>query len=200
MNIYTSAWERLTRIRISVCRADGKVFLRPKNSIVLLVAAVTFLSGPALIAEVPTATPSATLAAKETAPDAGELTALLRQFLEAVPRNDPAMHDRFWADDLIYTRAAGVRIDKSELMRQIHAEAATSPSPETTVYSAEDVRVQQYGTTAIVAFRLVGTTHKGDQVEVMNYFNTGTFLKRDGKWQAVAWQATKIPDASETKK
>ncbi len=27
----------------------------------------------------------------------------------------------------------------------------------------------------------------------MNYFNTGTFLKREGKWQAVAWQATIIP-------
>jgi hypothetical protein len=27
----------------------------------------------------------------------------------------------------------------------------------------------------------------------MEYFNTGTFRKRDGEWRAVAWQATRIP-------
>jgi hypothetical protein len=35
---------------------------------------------------------------------------------------------------------------------------------------------------------------------VANYFNTGTFVKRDNKWQAVAWQATKIPAEFEEKK
>ena len=39
--------------------------------------------------------------------------------------------------------------------------------------------------TAVVAFRLVS--------EPQQYFNTGTFVKRGGRWQAVAWQATKIP-------
>jgi len=40
---------------------------------------------------------------------------------------------------------------------------------------------------AVINFRLV--QHNGGQT---NYFrNTGTFLKRKGKWQAVAWQATK---------
>lgn len=136
-----------------------------------------------------------------SAPDATELTSLLRQFLDAVPRNDPAVHDRFWADDLIYTRAAGVRIDKPELMREIKAETATSAAgSETTTYSAEDIRIQQYGTTAVVAFRLVGTMRKGDQTEITNYYNTGTFVKRDGKWQAVAWQATRIPAENELKK
>jgi hypothetical protein len=32
-----------------------------------------------------------------------------------------------------------------------------------------------------------------------NYFNTGTFLKRGGKWQAVGWQATRIPAEQEQK-
>lgn len=59
--------------------------------------------------------------------------------------------------------------------------------------SADAVRIQQYGDTAIVAFRLVATRAKPPQT--MNYFNTGTFLKRDALWQVVAWQATRIPDA-----
>ena len=112
------------------------------------------------------------------------------------------MHGRFWADDLIYTASAGRRIGKAQIMRQVREEAATptSPTDESATYSAEDIRIQQYGTTAIVAFRLVGTTKKGEKTEVVNYLNSGTFLKRDGKWQAVNWQATKIPTGPEPQK
>jgi hypothetical protein len=31
--------------------------------------------------------------------------------------------------------------------------------------------------------------------QLTHYLNTGTFLKRDGKWQAVGWQATTVPKA-----
>ena len=34
-----------------------------------------------------------------------------------------------------------------------------------TIYTAEEIRVQQYGDTAIVAFRLVGTTEKAGKKE-----------------------------------
>ena len=53
-----------------------------------------------------------------------------------------------------------------------------------------------YGDTAIVAFKLVGTpADTSEDTDVLYYFNTGTFLKRDGVWRVVAWQATKIPSA-----
>jgi hypothetical protein len=31
-------------------------------------------------------------------------------------------------------------------------------------------------------------------VEANRFLNTGTFVRRKGKWQAVAWQATKLPE------
>ncbi len=133
-----------------------------------------------------------------SAPDAVELTALLKEFLAGASRNDVAMHDRFWADDLIYTASAGRRIGKADIMREVREEAApkdkenAKEDANATIYTAEDVRIQQYGTTAIVAFRLVGTTKVGETTEVSNYLNSGTFLKRDGKWQIVNWQATKM--------
>jgi len=136
---------------------------------------------------------SANLPAAQPAPDAGELTKLLNEFLSGASRNDVAMHNRFWADDLIYTASTGRRFGKAQLMREVQAEAAAPAPNEKSSYTAEDIRIQQYGTTAIVAFRLVSTTTKGGKAEVKGYFNTGTFLKRDGKWQAVSWQATKIP-------
>ena len=109
------------------------------------------------------------------------------------------MHDRFWAEDLIYTSSSGKRIGKADILRDVRAEASAPPGDEKTIYTAEELRILQYGTTAIVAFHLVGTTTKGGKTEVANYLNTGTFLKREGKWQAVSWQATKVPVESAAK-
>ena len=134
----------------------------------------------------------------QTAPDAAELTKLLNEFLAGAGKNDIAMHDRFWADELVYTSALGRRKGKADIMRELRAEPATTPKPEegTTVYTAEEIRIQQYGDTAIVAFRLVATTDKAGTKTVANYLNTGTFLKRSGKWQVVGWQATAMPKDS----
>lgn len=136
------------------------------------------------------------------APDAAELTKLLKDFLAGASTNDAEMHDRFWADDLIYTGSSGRRVGKATIMRDVREEEgkAADPAEGTAIYTAEDIRIQQYGDTAIVAFRLVGTTKKGDATEVANFLNSGTFLKRDGKWQAVNWQATKMPAEGAAKK
>jgi ketosteroid isomerase-like protein len=129
----------------------------------------------------------------QTAPDAAELTKLLKDFLAGAGRNDVAIHERFWADDLIYTSALGRRKGKADILRELRTEAPPKPGDETAVYAAEDIRIQQYGDTAIVAFRLVATTEKAGVTTVSNYLNTGTFLKRNGKWQAAGWQATALP-------
>ena len=78
-------------------------------------------------------------------------------------------------------------------MRDVRAAPAPKPGDPTTIFSAADIRIQQYGNTAIVAFRLVGTTAKNGTTEVMNYLNSGTFVKRNGKWQVVNWQSTRMP-------
>jgi ketosteroid isomerase-like protein len=127
----------------------------------------------------------------QSAPAAAELTQLLNEFLAGASHNDVAMHDRFWADDVIYTDSAGRRRGKADIMKDVRSAPAPKPGDAKTTYTAEDVRIQQYGNTAIVAFRLVAATEKDGKTEVANYLNTGTFLKRKGKWQVVSWQATK---------
>lgn len=137
----------------------------------------------------------------QTSPDAAELTKLLNNFLAGAGRNDANIHDNFWANDLVYTGAAGRRVSKADIMTDLRKAPAAPASGPPTVYSAEEIRIQQYGDTAIVAFRLVSTVERGKKTEVSKYFNTGTFLRRNGKWQAVAWQATKLPrpeDAAKT--
>src|ERR1041385_6062788 len=128
-----------------------------------------------------------------SAPDAAELTKLLNDFLAGASRNDAAVHDRFWADDLIYTRSVGRRVNKAEVMRDVRSAPAPKPTDAKTVYTAEDIQIQQYRNTAVVAFRLVATTVTGDRKQIANLLNSGTFVKRDGKWQVVNWQSTRMP-------
>lgn len=131
----------------------------------------------------------------QNAPDAAELTKLLNDFLAGASRNDPAVHERFWADDLIYTRSAGRRVNKAEVLESVRNEPAPKPGDPKTVYTAEDIRIQQYGDTAVVAFRLVATTEASEIHHVANLLNSGTFVKRNGKWQVVNWQSTRMPYA-----
>jgi ketosteroid isomerase-like protein len=135
----------------------------------------------------------ATTVSAQTAPDAAELTKLLNDFLAGASRNDASIHERFWADDLIYTRSAGRRVNKAQVMESVRSEPAPKSTDPRTVYTAEDIRIQQYGDTAVVAFRLVATTEEGGAKHVANLLNSGTFVKRDGKWQVVNWQSTRMP-------
>ena len=130
------------------------------------------------------------IAYSQSSTDAVQLTGLLSVFLSGASVNDAAVHDRFWADDLIYTRSAGVRTNKAELMKGVRSAPPRKSTDPKTVYTAEDIQIHQYGDTAVVAFRLVATTTKQGATEVSNYLNTGTFVKRRGEWRAVAWQST----------
>ncbi len=126
------------------------------------------------------------------ASDTDDLTTILHEFLAGV--SEKAAHDRFWAEDLIYTSSRGTRTNKAEIMQGFGSEEGgeSEESEESgPVYTAEDIQIQLYGTTAVVAFKLVATPT--DDAPVDYYFNTGTFVKRNGVWQVVAWQATKIP-------
>ena len=133
------------------------------------------------------------LAAKLSTAD--ELTALLRDFLEGVSKNDKAVFDRFFADDLIYTRSAGATITKADILKSL--DEPTPPDAPKTVYDSDDITVHAYGNMAVMNFRLIQhTTDKDGKSETHYYRNTGTFLKRNGRWQVVAWQATKAPESA----
>ena len=120
-----------------------------------------------------------------------ELAAMLQYFLKNSSTEEA--HAGFWADDLVYTSSNGTRFGKADIMQGFEnddGEATDSDAPQI-AYAGEDVNIQVFGTTAVVTFRLVGTPEDGSAP--LEYFNSGTFLKRQGQWRAVSWQATKIP-------
>jgi ketosteroid isomerase-like protein len=124
---------------------------------------------------------------------AQQVTQLVRDFLSNVPKNDPKVFQEFFADDVIYTRAVGVTVAKADILQNIDARAATDPTAK---FEADDFTVHPYGEMAVVNFRLIAHNTENGKPTTVYYRNTGTFLKRNGKWQAVAWQATKVPEGS----
>ena len=120
-----------------------------------------------------------------------QVTKLVRDFLANVPKNDPKVFQEFFADDVIYTRAVGVTVAKADILKNIGVRAASDPQA---TYDADDFTVHPYGEMAVVNFRLIMHNTENGKPTTAYYRNTGTFLKRNGKWQAVAWQATKVPE------
>jgi len=134
-----------------------------------------------------------------SASDVEELTSMLHDFL--ANSDEQAAHESFWADDLVYSSSAGLRFGKADILSGFESDAeeeeeidAASDAAPPLVYSGQEVDVRVYGDAAVIAFKLVGTpTDESAGADMLYYYNTGTFLKRDGVWQVVAWQATKIP-------
>jgi len=121
--------------------------------------------------------------------DDQKLRELLDTFLQKVDSKE--MHDRFWAEDLIYTSSSGSRHGKAQIMEGFDKAGEEVPERLKPSYSSEEVQVKIFKDVAVVAFKLVSITSDGT---ISNYWNSGTFKKRKGIWKVVNWQATKIPE------
>jgi hypothetical protein len=121
-----------------------------------------------------------------------EITAMLTTFLTPAVNSTSAGHERFWADDLVYTSSTGKVMSKADILRSIAEDAKAEsgkPAEPGPVFTAEDILVRPYGDMAALTFRLVAHDPDGK----ISYFrNSGTFLLRNGKWQAITWQATRV--------
>jgi len=121
-----------------------------------------------------------------------EISAMLTTFLTPAVNNTAAGHERFWADDLVYTSSIGKVMSKADILKSFAEEPKAEPGKKAEpgpVFTAEDVLVRPYGNMAALTFRLVERDPDG---KVSYFRNSGTFLLRHGKWQAITWQATRV--------
>ena len=122
-----------------------------------------------------------------------EIHELLDAFLAGASTNDIEMHERFWAEDLVYTSSAGERRGKSQIMASL-AKASPVDAGALPIYRGENVNIRVFDDLAVVTFRLIAEMPDNTTGE---YFNTGVFQHHDGQWKAFTWQATRIPDSDE---
>lgn len=110
-----------------------------------------------------------------------ELIQLKHDWGKAYVQRDAALLDRILADDFTVTDAEGVTTTKAEEMADFKSSNVVY---ESSTY--EDAKVRVYGDTAVVAGR--GTVKGRGKTAVFHtqYFSTNVFVKRQGRWQAVA--------------
>jgi hypothetical protein len=113
-----------------------------------------------------------------------ELPRVARELLAAVATGDRAVWGRHLADDGVFTDERGVRRTKAELL------AVFEPLPAGYAGRLEprDVEVRDFGSTAVVTFRAEETLTLHGQTVADTYFETDTYLLREGRWQMVASQ------------
>ncbi|MEN8820162.1 MAG: nuclear transport factor 2 family protein [Abyssibacter sp.] len=116
------------------------------------------------------------------------LAELLNRFLAAADQR--AMHEQFWAEDLVYTSSSGQRFGKAEILAGFDPPADAANAPAAVRYAAESVQIRLLDGAAVITFRL---TADQDGQRIGAYFNTGVFRRQQDGWKAVAWQATRIP-------
>jgi ketosteroid isomerase-like protein len=115
------------------------------------------------------------------------LIQLEREWDAAFQAKDLPFIERVLADDFVATYADGSRGDKA---KELALTAAFNQQVDSSVL--DDFAVKVYGDTAVVWFtkRLTGP-RQGRPVEV-TFRYIDVFVWRDGRWQCVATQSTKV--------
>jgi ketosteroid isomerase-like protein len=118
----------------------------------------------------------------------GHLRAIEEQLAQAWMTGDRAFIEEILADDWSVTDLTGRVLTKTELLE----EAFSSEDRRVAAMQITDVSVRPFGDWAIVTGRTEAAgEYRGEAAEVALRF-TDVFAKRDGRWQAVASQATLI--------
>jgi hypothetical protein len=95
---------------------------------------------------------------------------------------------RLLGDDLIYTHSNALVDTKASYIESMTSGALTYHKIDAT-----DMKVRVYGTTAIItASATMAVTSKG-QAATNHLRYTDVWVLRDGRWQMIGWQSTKLP-------
>ena len=147
-------------------------------------------------ATAPGATPTAAQAAEQPralptptpTEDEQALLKLEQDWGDATMKGDVAFVDRSEAEEYVYTDPNGQLSNKKDSL-----EAAKGGAAKISSFKIRDVKVHVYGDSAVLTgqTQLKGKDENGGDFSG-DYRWTDVFVRRDGRWQAVASQATTI--------
>ena len=122
--------------------------------------------------------------------DQQNLIKLERDWDAAFHRKDVAFIDSVLAEEFVSTYGDGTRGDRAKELK-----LASEFNQQIDSSTLDDFSVKIYGDTAVVWFtqHMVGPS-KGQRLEV-TYRYIDVFVMRDGRWQCVASQSTKVTPA-----
>ena len=120
-----------------------------------------------------------------------DLQKLENDWSQASMRRDAAALRGFYADEYQFTDADGVVTGKAKELDNL-----TNGAFRLTAYKFDDLKVRAYGDVAVVTGQ---NTIKGVWEDIHRdisgpYRFTDVFVKRDGRWQCVASQSSRITE------
>ena len=120
-----------------------------------------------------------------------EILALERQRVEAMVDRDLAFLERILADDLSYTHSGGRTDTKASFVKLI---ADPTHGYLGVDYSDEDVRPCGSQGAIVRGRAQIRLIREGGEKISYPVLFVDVYAQRDGRWQMVAWQATRIPE------
>jgi ketosteroid isomerase-like protein len=125
-----------------------------------------------------------------------EIRELEAQFARAIVAGDREFYERVLADDFTHTSHSGVFKTRAEFMAENKFDEKKDSTIGRTRYDAydlDDLAVRIYGDTAVVTGRTSprGRTALGQPISGQ-YRYLRVWVKRQGRWQAVAFEGTRI--------
>ena len=102
--------------------------------------------------------------------------------------NDIPSLDRILADDLTYAHSTGKVEHKREFLSLLAAGILRYKN-----FECSDVQVRVYGNAAVVTGKADIHVEFGGKADHVLLRYTAVYVRKDGSWQMVAWQSTKIP-------
>ena len=114
----------------------------------------------------------------------GHLIELERQLSAALVREDAAVLDRLWSNDLVFTFPNGKVSNKAQ--RLANQKPAAQPSQSESETSNDEVKVYLYGNTAVVTVLSTWSGKENNKAYSSQFQATHVWVKQEGRWQLVA--------------
>jgi ketosteroid isomerase-like protein len=108
--------------------------------------------------------------------------------VKALLANDIAAVEELLADELTYVHSNG-SLDTKES----YLDALRSGATRYLAMEMANLRVRSYGDTAVVTGTMDARVRMGDREVNPKPRALIVYVKRDGRWQMVAWQTTNLP-------
>jgi ketosteroid isomerase-like protein len=119
---------------------------------------------------------------------AEEVEQIERRRFAAMVAQDIAALELLLAEDLTYGHSNGEFQDKAQFLETIREGRLRYEA-----IGVQGLTVRHYGNVAIVTGQILISGRAGDQPVTLNLRYTDAYVNRDGRWQLVAWQSTRLP-------
>jgi ketosteroid isomerase-like protein len=119
-----------------------------------------------------------------------QLIELERQLSAALVREDTAVLDRLWSNDLVFTFPNGKVSNK--VQRLASQKPAAQPFQSESKTTNDEVKVLLYGNTAVVTVLSTWSGKENNQAYSSQFQATHVWIKEKGRWQLVAAHVSSV--------